>query len=287
MLDKYFVIDIVTVIFEPELPVLEVQAQSVSLFCQDLGMKNIWVVVNDLDQVAEKINPDWWGDLSGIVRVVPRSHFGDQWSENGWVSQQALKLLTSTLSSSPWAMILDAKTVMTNHAREETFIVDHQTLTLGTAEIQPVFQTSADIASNLLGIQVDRVAAPAGVPFFFETATVRELVQHVEQVTGAYFAEWFQDQAMLTEFILYTAFAKYRYKDLDKIYTNTNKQKLCNNICHSQWHQFDQLMLSAKQQRPLTIGVHRNAWNRLSLQQKRDYVDFLNQFGITKAELLL
>ena len=103
-------IDIVTVVFEQELSVLRLQAQSIELYCQDIGVKNIYVIVNDSDSVAGQIDPTWWGSMSGLVCIVPRSQFGCNFVDNGWVSQQALKLIASGLVDNPWYMVLDAKT---------------------------------------------------------------------------------------------------------------------------------------------------------------------------------
>ena len=53
-----FFIDLVTVVFEPELPVLRAQAQSINLYCRDLGIKNIYVIVNDHESVADQFEDD-------------------------------------------------------------------------------------------------------------------------------------------------------------------------------------------------------------------------------------
>jgi hypothetical protein len=280
-------IDIATVVFEPELPVLEVQAQSVDLFCRDLGIKNVWVVVNDTDQVAQRIDPAWWGSLQNLVRVIPRSQFGSSWVDHGWVSQQVLKLLAATLSQNIWSMILDAKTIVNNYVRPDLVLHDNHSLKLGVRPILPVFQPAAKIASDLFGISVDHVAQPAGVPFFLHTQSVKQMISCIESLTGQMFTPWFQDQGMLTEFILYTAYIKYQYQDLSNMYKNTTQIKLCNNICHSEWQNFDNIIDQAKKQRPLTVGVHRHAWSQLTQPQKQNYIDYLCEHGITKSKKLL
>jgi hypothetical protein len=88
-----FFIDLVTVVFEPELPVLRAQAQSINLYCRDLGIKNIYVIVNDHESVAKQIDPAWWGDMQHRVVIMPRRTFSTNFADNGWVSQQVLKLL--------------------------------------------------------------------------------------------------------------------------------------------------------------------------------------------------
>jgi hypothetical protein len=104
-------IDIVTVVFKQELPILKVQAKSVDLYCKDLDIQTIFVIVNDDDSVVNLIDPGWWGSLQSQVRIIPRSLFACQFVENGWVSQQALKLLASSLSDYTWSIVLDAKTL--------------------------------------------------------------------------------------------------------------------------------------------------------------------------------
>jgi hypothetical protein len=104
-------IDIVTVVFEQEIPVLRAQAQSIALNCQRIGVRNIYVVLNDVETIASQIDPAWWGPLANSVLVIPRTAFSTPFVENGWVSQQVLKLLTASMSYNTYSMILDAKSL--------------------------------------------------------------------------------------------------------------------------------------------------------------------------------
>jgi hypothetical protein len=59
-------IDIVTVVFEQEIPVLRAQAQSIALNCQRIGIRNIYVVLNDSETIAAKLilpGGDHWPTL--------------------------------------------------------------------------------------------------------------------------------------------------------------------------------------------------------------------------------
>ena len=85
-------IDIVTVVFSEELPVLRVQAQSIDRYCAELGLKNIYVLVNDSDSVLDQIDKTWWGQYQDQVQIISRSVFSTSYVENGWVSQQILKI---------------------------------------------------------------------------------------------------------------------------------------------------------------------------------------------------
>ena len=67
-------IDIVTVVFEPEISVLRAQAQSLALYGQKLGIRNIYVVLNDVETIAAQIDPAWWGPLANSVLVSHAPH---------------------------------------------------------------------------------------------------------------------------------------------------------------------------------------------------------------------
>lgn len=280
-------IDIVTVVFREELSVLKVQAQSVEIYCQGLGIKNIYVVVNDSDDLVKKIDTAWWGSLQSQVRIIPRSIFGCNYVDNGWLSQQVLKILASTVSYNTWSMILDAKTIVTDYMHADMFIAGPGQLKLGTCPILPVFKQSANIVSELFNIDVDQVAVPAGIPFIFNNDWVREMIAEITKRTKKSFPAWFQEQGMLTEFILYSGYIKYKYTALDAVYLNQNTTKLCNNVCHSELEQFDKKLNWSKESSSLVISVHRNAWAQLTATQRQNYVEYLTSRGIDQARILL
>jgi hypothetical protein len=280
-------IDIVTVVFREELPVLQVQAQSIQRYAVDLGIKNIYVMVNDDDDLVKQIDSAWWGQFAPVVKIISRDVFDSTWVENGWVSQQVLKLLGSAESKNTWTMVLDAKTLLVDHVSWEMFVLNHSQLTLGFQPVISVFEPAAHIAGQLFGIQVQGVAQPAGVPFIFHNQTVRDMIIDIEQKVGQSFATWFQQQGMLTEFVLYSTYVQYKNKDIKQVYLDTNQRSLCNNICHSEVDKFDHKLDLAKSQNPLTIGIHRRAWSQISQPQQKRYVEYLISRGLTRASLLL
>lgn len=280
-------IDIATVVFREELVALKVQAQSIDLFCQDLGIKNIFVIVNDDPDLEKEIETKWWGQFESCVKIIHRNFFGQYFVENGWVSQQVLKILASSLSDNSHTMILDAKTIVTDKIKTEYFIDQHGLYTVTCYPIMPVFQRSAEITSDLFGIPVTKVLAPAGVPFVFHNRTVRDMIQEINSRTQQDFLRWFQDQGMLTEFILYSGYLTYKHGNLESICRGTSDIHLSHNICHSQTALFDHKLSMAKEPGGATIGVHRRAWSQLTLEQQKAYVDFLQSLGLTTAKDLI
>ena len=273
-----FFIDLVTVVFEPELPVLRAQAQSINLYCRDAGIKNIYVIVNDQDQVADQIDPAWWGDMQHRVTIIPRRVFSTDFVEDGWISQQVLKVLGAAISFNTWSMALDAKTLFVRPLRLADLMDSQGRPQTGQLGIQPVFESSARIVGELFNVDVNRQLGPGGVPFLFNTRWVRAMIADIEQRTSQSFPAWFQAQGEVTEFILYSGYLE-SAQAIDLLYNTQSSRLFACNICHSEVESFDRKF--QEMQISLTTSIHRNAWSRLSPEQQQQYQTLLGQRGIT------
>ena len=280
-------IDLVTVVFQDELPILKVQAQSVDLYGQHIGIQNIYVMVNDDQSVVDQIDPAWWGALANRVRIVPRNIFSTEFPNDGWLSQQILKLLGSSLSYNRWSLVLDAKTILVQDIKLDRLFMPDGRMSWGHHPIQPVFQESGRITSELFQIDLKNVLAPMGVPFLFDNQLVRGLIAEVELRVQTPFIRWFKDHGMLTEFILYSGYCQYRYGSLDVVSTVNSAAGygVCN-ICHSEFKKFDTKFDIADNANILTVSIHRRAWSQLHADQQQRYRDFLVSKNIsTGADL--
>ena len=273
-------LDTVTVVFQDELEVLQTQARSLDLYCHDMDLQTIFVIVNDDDHVANQIDTAWWGSLQSQVRIIPRSSFACQFVPNGWVSQQVLKLLASSLSSSTWSMVLDAKTFFITHMSK---ISDRPAV--GQMDIYPVFEPSRQIVNQLFGIELTKQLGPGGVPFIINPQEARNMIAWIKNHTQQDFATWFQDLGMLTEFILYSGWIYYRYSSLDHIYDISRIQIKPCNLCHSEIDMFDQKF--AKMRLADTVSIHRNAWTQLTRTQQAQYTHLLRDRGIQSLKAMV
>ena len=263
-------IDLITVVFDEELDTLKTQAQSIAVYGRNID--TIFVVINDNVGTGSQIDRSWWGRWQERVQVVNRQTFGEQWSDNGWLSQQTLKLMTATISSNEWSMILDAKTFFVRPMLEFK-----NSPAVGQLDIYPVFKPSQDIINNLFSIELVKQLGPGGVPFIINTQTTRDMVAWIEKHTGQDFVQWFQDQGMLTEFMLYSGWVQ-RQGGFEQLYTVTHSDIHPSNLCHSEVAGFDRKfneMLSTD-----TVSIHRRAWVQLTQEQKTKYIDFLKSRGI-------
>lgn len=280
-------IDIVTVVFRDELPILKLQAESIDLYCRHMCLHTIYVVINDDTMTVDDIDVNWWGKFSNKVVVIHRKIWGIDYVNNGWLTQQLLKLLAAKQSDSTWSMILDAKTIVVQPVELDRLFDDNGKLTAGYMPVFPVFEPAKKIVSNLFQIDLTDVAGPAGVPFFFHTQTVNELIQEVETRTGQSFEQWFQAAGMVTEFILYSGYVQYRDGTLDKMYTTTfDRPYFPCNICHNESGIFDQKIKDMANENNITVSIHRGAWNTITKAQQEEYKTLLLNRGITGAATL-
>lgn len=272
-------IDIVTVVFEPELAQLRLQARSIDLYCRGIGVRNIYVVINDVETLASRIDPTWWGVFAPQVLIVPRTVFSTEFSSNGWLSQQALKILTASISHNTWSMVLDAKTVLVQELVLAQLVDSQGRMQVGHLPVYPVFEPARQIVNEFYGIDLDHQLGPGGVPFFFHNDTVRLMIAEAAFRAQQSFPQWFQAQGQLTEFVLYSGFLKHRFGNFDAFYSPDNAVFPCN-VCHSEVERFDAKL--AEMSRPLTstVSIHRNAWSQLTSEQQQQYQDFLVSRGI-------
>jgi hypothetical protein len=220
------------------------------------------------------VDTAWWGKFSGQVEVIHRNRFGNVWCDNGWVSQQALKILGSAQSFNPWTIVLDAKTILV----KPIDVFDSQNRPrVGLLDIYPVFASSQAIINQLFDIDLQQQLGPGGVPFFINNEQARHMISDLESATHIDFAEWFQSQGRLTEFMLYSGYLQFK-NQIDKLYdTKKCTIDICN-VCHSEVASWDRKFNNMKH--ATTVSIHRNAWSQLSLQQQGQYTDFLRSKGI-------
>jgi hypothetical protein len=278
-------IDLVTVVFQDELPVLKLQAASVARYCQNIGIRNIYVVVNDDDNAIQHIDVDWWGELANRVMILPRSVFSTEFVDNGWVSQQVLKLLAASMSHNAWSMVLDAKTIFVRDVELAELIDPQGRAQVGLMPTFSVFEYARLIVNELFDINMTQQLGPGGVPFMLHNNTVRLMLGEISFLTDQSFPVWFQAHGRLTEFMLYSGYVQYKFGSFDKLYSDQLHFRPVN-VCHSEVGAWDRKFKEMHQTDTLTVSVHRRAWEQLSTQQRQQYKSLLVDSGISEAQQL-
>jgi len=267
-------IDICTVVFRDELAALRLQAQSIEYFAQDIGVRNIYVVVNDDDWLINDIEADWWGVMKPHVIVVPRTLFSTPWVDDGWVSQQCWKLLAASISYNTWTMVMDAKTVLVQRLNPGHIQDSRGRMRVGRTPLYSVFAESQRITQELFDIEMTEQLGPGGVPFFLHNDTVRMMIADCQVRTAESFPTWFQRQGCLTEFVLYSGYVQMRYGSLDPLYDRDSVIQPVN-VCHSEVERYMEKIQQMRRPETTTVSVHRGAWAQLSEEQRHHYRSLL------------
>lgn len=275
-------IDLITVVFEEELQTLRLQAASINLYFDPELLGQIYVVVNDHDRLKDQIDPAWWGQFQQQVVVVSRRVFSCTYSQDGWHSQQLLKLLAASLSYCQWSMVLDAKTLFVKPVTPHDLFDAQQRPRVGILPVYPVFEPSKQIVQNLFDhMTMTDQLGPGGVPFVLNNRMVRNLIVDVEKRTRQPFAAWFASQGMLTEFLLYSGYVIHKHGSFDVLYNVEECGLPPCNLCHSEVQAFDRKFQEMTRPETATVSIHRRAWSQLSEYQRDQFKNFLESRGLT------
>ena len=273
-------IDLITVVYRPEICYLEIQAKSIENYFTDEQIKNIYIVVNDSDDVVNLIDLSWYGKYADRVIVYPYSEFGYINRVGGWDNQQLCKLLAASRSTCDWSVVLDAKTFFVKPFKTELFLNSENKACTNKLLHMPVFESAKNFVEKLYNIELDYIIGPGGVPFLFHTDTVKSLISDTEQLTGKAFIEFFLDNVcypnLITEFYLYSAYVKCKYKDFKELYANTQRWN-CINIADWEVDNFDRLFLDMQKFLTLTVSIASKSWVLLTTEQKTAYLEFLSK----------
>lgn len=273
-------IDLITVVYRPEIPYLEIQAKSIENNFTEDQIKTIYIVVNDDDSVVNQIDKSWYGKFADRVVIYPYSIFGYVNRVGGWDNQQLCKILAAARSTCVWSVVLDAKTFFVKKCKTELLFDNSNRACTNLLKPLPVFESAKTFTEKLYDIELDHIIGPGGVPFLFHTDTVKSMIDDTEKLTKQTFIEFFQSNVcypnLITEFYLYSAYVKYKYKKYDTLYAQKQPWN-CVNIADWEIENFDQLFSLMQKFLTLTVSVASKSWVLLKPEQKTSYLEFLSK----------
>jgi hypothetical protein len=271
------VIDIITVVFRPELYYIKIQARSIEEYIDPTRINKIYVVVNDDENVCDLIEPEWYGVNSNKLEIVHRDRFGVDEKINGWSSQQYYKLAMAAECAASWSMCLDAKTWFIQKLDWSKLFDDRNRVKMNSFPTIPVFKPAEQFLEKYFNIESKQVVGPGGVPFFFSTPEMKLLNKRFQRRDSSLF-DFFRKNCLmptfLTEFMLYSAWIKYLHGSHDKLY-NHDQYYQVRNIADFQRHDFDELFKEMINPQCLTASIHLSVYPHLTKKQLDTWVDFL------------
>jgi hypothetical protein len=280
-------LDFITVVFQPELPLLEIQARSFDLYIKPQDVNQIVVLINDNDYVADLIDTNWWGQHSSKVVVKTTSQYdlvGD-----GWENQQLLKLLGAAESQAKWSLSFDAKTWLIKPLDTAPYGL-FDTVgrpNVGRMHLSPHFESAKQFVEQYYGIEIEMVLGPSGVPYVFHNEDVRDMIAGIPNFIQ-FFQQAQQNPHLITEFVLYAGFIIKKYGSVEVIY-NPNKLKIdptqktyinVANLADWETDNFSKFIETINNPVTLTASIHRRAYANLTQEQLLTWVLFLEQHNL-------
>ncbi|WP_413319371.1 hypothetical protein AA0Z99_03150 [Agrococcus sp. 1P02AA] len=207
----------VTVVFEPELGLLRLQARSMARFLDPECVAALIVLDNcagGMPARAQRSVRSALGPVLGArVRFVRTAELGVLAQAQGWRSQQAAKLLIARSVDTRHLVVLDAKNHLIAPAGADAF-VDGAGRPRGGTHPYRAHPLRADLERTLryLGASDAVVEAalddfpPTSTPFVLDVELARAMLDDVEHGAGRSFAEEFE-RAQLLEFFLYSGWS--------------------------------------------------------------------------------
>ena len=219
----------VTVVFEAEVPLLELQARSMARYLDPASVEEILILDNSvlgLSGPSRRRLLREYGALQDRVRIVRTRELIDPGATGGWRSQQAAKLAIAGQIRTPHYVVLDAK----NHFTRATSAAEFVDLTgraFGRSHPYTTHPLRESLVRTLTYLGADAhqteqaVAAfpPTATPFVFDTDTVRAVMDDIERRSGRTFPEEFERRKLL-EFFLYAGWIETRGPGLAALRNN-------------------------------------------------------------------
>lgn len=277
-------IDLITVVHQPEIPYLELQGRSIENYFAEDFLGTIHIIVNDSKDVCNLIDTAWWGKYQHKVNIVPKSIYGFKTRVTGWESQQLCKLLAASRTWQPWAMILDAKTFFVKACNQALIFDNSNKVNTKSQKIYPAFVESQQSVERLYNISMNKTVGPGGVPFIIESSTVRDMISYLEAKSNITFADFFQTYCkhpyFVTEFYLYSGYVQLKYGNISQLYSNRQDWE-CVNLADWQADNFNTVFADMLKDNVLTVSIQARAWPLLSNKQKLQYVTLLKTKNLT------
>jgi hypothetical protein len=214
----------VSVVFEEEYRLLELQARSMGMFLDPAAVAEIIVIDNSAGGMPGRVRADvvaGYDGLADAVRVLRPRDITRVPGTIGWRAQQVLKLSVAHRVSTARYVVLDAKNHLIDAAGAALFVApDGRPRVTAHGYERHALRPMIEHVLKYLGLDptehVERFTATI-TPFTFDTSLVAAMLRDIERRSGRPFAEEFVAND-LTEFFLYTGWLIAGGRSLDDVY---------------------------------------------------------------------
>jgi hypothetical protein len=276
----------VSVVFEQEYGLLELQARSVRLFLDPNAIGEIIVIDNSARGMPAGVRSallSEYGSVADAVRVLRSDDICAVPGAIGWTAQQVLKLSVADQLSTDHYVVLDAKNHFIDTASSSLFVApDGRARTTAHGyenhSLRPMFEH----VLTYMGLEPkDYVERFTGTitPFTFDTTLVRTMMRDVERRRGRPFADEFVAND-LTEFFLYSGWLVANGRSLDDVYEFQRGPWPTIWPGSANGGGVDEAIRHAEERRSAGFAVHRRALARLDAHNSRTLAAFWTSKGL-------
>ncbi len=277
----------VTVVFEADIPLLELQARSMARHVPDGVFDEVLVLDNTRAGLSPRARRRIRAELGAHadrLAFVSRAAFHLEPTASGWRSQQSLKLLAARVLTADHYVVLDAKNHFIRATTAVDFLDPETRLPHGgihSFERHPLRAHLEHVASRL-GLDPERAVerfTATVPPVVLDRRVVTEIVADIGGDDPARFVREFE-RAGFTEFFLYSAWQISRGAKPDDLVTGRSL------VSPTVWAgattpgEVRSVLEQADRSHTTTLAVHRRALARLAPESVRDLANFWVDHGL-------
>lgn len=281
----------VTVFFEAEVDLVELQARSLARFLRPSDVGRIIAI----DNSARGLHParrsrliNAYGKHGQKTAILRSSDVADIPPTSGWISQQILKLLVHPLIQDRHYIVLDAKNHLIRPVSPRDFI-NPDGRARGASHGYEAHPLRDDLDRILRYLDVDPLPWVSSfpvthTPFVFETDLVAHLTDAIAARSGRDFASEFIEAGLL-EFFLYSGWLVRTFGTTDGHLDGTVVRSTTIWPGRSSAADVDAALSSADKLRSPFLAVHRGAIARAHIRSMRALSEFWLSRGLFDNQL--
>ena len=209
-------LDIVTIAYDEEIKMLQMQARSIALHVPAQLISSIIIIANDLQfrKFRKKFNkyilPDY-GPLQKMVQLIDGNTMIPIASrEKGWVKQQILKLLATQYVRSDYYLIMDAKNHFIRPVETTDLWDEDGKMYTPWSSLNMAFSQEFKNACTLFGVTAKpeffQRAMSQSTPYLMSKDLIEQMIREIECKSAKSFALAFLKDGPYTEFYLLYAY---------------------------------------------------------------------------------
>lgn len=275
-----------SVVFEAEYRLLQLQARSMALFLPEDLAREIVVIDNSARGMPDSVRAELmaaYGHLAPRVQILRPRDISRVPSTIGWRSQQVLKLCVAEMLTSDRYVVLDAKNHFVRTLEPDFFeAADGRLRAIFYSYEKHPLRGELEHVLGYLGLDpathVEHFTATV-TPFALDTGIVMSMIQGIEQRSGKDFAREFVANDLL-EFFLYAGWIIANGKSLEDVYDSDHV------YCPIVWPHAANLagvqdaVRTANERRTPLFTVHRRALARLDRDSATAVAEFWTESGL-------